>query len=171
MPFHLAEPLALAAAYPDAVFIQTHRSPREFLPSWLSLAESVRSLSAHPLEARGKAALGAQQLEFMSQMLEGVALLRGADADFDRRFIDVSYLDLVADPVAVAAEIYRNAGWELDEQSRARMERWRAGQAAQRRAEQRHRYALSPYGLTEGQVEDAFRGYAEFAVANKIRMR
>jgi hypothetical protein len=51
------------------------------------------------------------------------------------------------------------------------MERWHAGQAVERRAEQRHRYALSPYGLTEGQVEDAFRGYAEFAVANKIRMR
>ncbi len=33
MPFHLAEPRTLVAAYPDAVFIQTHRSPSEFLPS------------------------------------------------------------------------------------------------------------------------------------------
>ena len=171
MPFHLAEPLALVAAYPDAVFIQTHRSPAEFLPSWLSLAESVRSLSARPLDATGKAALGAEQLEFMSQLLEGVARLRGADPGFDRRFIDVSYLDLVADPVGAAGEIYRHAGWTFDEQTRARMERWHAGQAAQRGAQRRHQYALPAYGLTEGQVEGAFGGYAEFAAANKIRMR
>jgi hypothetical protein len=171
MPFHLAEPRALVAAYPDAVFIQTHRSPAEFLPSWLSLAESVRSLSAHPLAATGKAELGAEQLEFMSRMLEGVARLRGADPDFDRRFIDVSYLDLVADPVGTAGEIYRQAGWTLDEQTRARMERWHAGQAAQRRAQRRHQYALSAYGLSDGQVEGAFRGYAGLVAANKIRMR
>jgi thioester reductase-like protein len=171
MPFHLAEPLALVAAYPDAVFIQTHRSPAEFLPSWLSLAEAVRSLSAHSLGATGKAALGTEQLTFMSQMLEGVARLRAAAPGFDRRFIDVSYLDLVADPVGAAEEIYRHAGWAFDEQTRSRMERWHAGQAAQRRARRRHEYSLSAYGLTEGQVEGAFSGYAEFVRANKIRMR
>jgi thioester reductase-like protein len=171
MPFHLAEPRALVAAYPDAVFIQTHRSPREFLPSWLSLAESARSLSAHPLDAAGKAALGAEQLAFMSRMLEGVARLRSTHADFDRRFIDVSYQELVADPVQTAADIYQHAGWTFDEQSRARMERWHAGQAARRRAERRHQYALPDFGLTEDQVEGAFGGYAEFTRANKIRMR
>lgn len=46
MPFHLAELPILAQTYPDAVFIQTHRTPREFLPSWLSLAESLRGLCA-----------------------------------------------------------------------------------------------------------------------------
>jgi hypothetical protein len=171
MPFHLAELPALAAAYPDAVFIQTHRTPREFLPSWLSLAESVRSLSAEALGTRDKATLGAEQLEFMSRMLAGAALLRRADPDLDRRFIDVSYLDLVADPVRAAGEIYRHFGWTFDEQTRARMEHWHAGQASRRRAERRHRYALSDYGLTEARVDDAFSGYTEFAAANKVRMR
>jgi hypothetical protein len=38
-------------------------------------------------------------------------------------------------------------------------------------ADWRHRYALSDYGLTEAQVDDAFSGYTEFAAANKVRMR
>jgi len=170
MPFHLAELPALASAYPDAVFIQTHRTPREFLPSWLSLAESVRSLSEDALDARGKAALGAEQLEFMSRMLAGAAWRRGADPDLDRRFIDVSYPDLVADPVRTAGEIYQHFGWTLDEQARERMERWHGQQAARRRAERRHRYALSDYGLTEGQVDRAFSAYTQFARVSKIRM-
>ena len=106
----------------------------------------------------------------MSRMLAGAARQRRADPDLDRRFIDVSYLDLVADPIRTAAEIYRHFDWTFDEQTRARMEHWHAGQAARRRAELRHRYALSDYGLTEDQVDDAFCGYTEFA-ANKVRMR
>ncbi len=171
MPFHLASLPALAAAYPDAVFIQTHRTPREFLPSWLSLAESVRALSADvSADAAGKAALGAEQLTFMSGMLNGAAALRSADRELDRRFVDVSYLDLVADPVGVAGEIYREFGWTLDEAARAQMSQWHARQAAGRRGERRHQYALADYGLSGAQVDDAFAGYLEFARANKVRM-
>lgn len=172
MPFHLASLPALAAAYPDAVFVQTHRTPREFLPSWLSLAGSVRALSADvAADAACRAALGAEQLAFMSGMLNGAAALRSADGELDRRFVDVSYLDLVADPVGVAGEIYRVSGWTLDEETRAEMERWHARQAAGRRGERRHRYALGDYGLSLAQVDDAFAGYLEFATANKVRMR
>jgi thioester reductase-like protein len=179
MPFHLAELPALAAAYPDAVFIQTHRTPRQFLPSWLSLAESVRSLSTEPGTGNtgpgksgtaDKAALGAQQLEFMSRMLTDAARLRSADPALNRRFLDVSYLDLVADPVGTAEEIYRHFGWTFDEPAGAPMERWHAAQAERRRAERRHQYTLSDYGLTGDRVDDAFAGYTEFARAINVRM-
>jgi hypothetical protein len=68
-------------------------------------------------------------------------------------------------------EIYRRFGWTFDDQTRARMEGWHSGQAARRQAERRHRYALSDYGLTEDQVDDAFSGYTEFTRAHKIRMQ
>ena len=171
MPFHLASLPALAAAYPDAVFIQTHRTPREFLPSWLSLAESVRALSADmAVDAGGRAALGAEQLGFMSWMLNGAAALRSADPELDRRFADVSYLDLVADPMGMAGEIYRVFGWTLDAETRAEMGRWHARQASGRRNERRHQYALEDYGLSGGQADEAFGGYLEFVRTNKVRM-
>lgn len=58
----------------------------------------------------------------MSGMLTGAARLPAAGLDLDRRFVDVSYLDLVANPVRAAADIYTQLGWTLDEQARARMD-------------------------------------------------
>ena len=168
MPFHLAELETLVATYPDAVFIQTHREPREFMPSWLSLTEAVRSLTA---EACDPAAIGLEQLGFMSRMLGQAARFRSAYPEIDRRFVDVSYLDLTEDPIGVVEEIYRHSGWAFDEQSRARSRFWLAAQAARRRAEPRHRYSLEAHGLTAVQVDEAFSGYAEFARRNKVRLK
>jgi Sulfotransferase family len=171
MPFHLAELEILAQTYPDAVFIQTHREPREFMGSWCSLAESVRSLAALPPDGAALTALGAEQLTFMSHMLERTAQLRTDRPEHDHRFVDVSYRDLVENPVRVAEEIYRQFGWTFDDQTRTATERWHAGQAARRQAQRRHRYSPSAYGLTGNQVDEAFSRYAEFTRANKIRMR
>jgi thioester reductase-like protein len=168
MPFHLAELETLVATYPDAVFIQTHREPREFMPSWLSLTEAVRSLTARSCDP---AAIGAEQLDFMSHMLGQAARFRSANREIDRRFIDVSYLDLTEDPIRTVEEIYRHFGWTFDEDTRARTELWHAGQAARRRTEPRHRYTPEAYDLTATAVDAAFSGYAEFVRANKVRMR
>ena len=48
MPFHLMELETLVETYPDALFIQTHRSPSQFMGSWNSFVEKARSLSLHP---------------------------------------------------------------------------------------------------------------------------
>ena len=47
-PVHLMELEALIEAYPDACFIQTHREPREFTGSWVSLIEQLRSRTTEP---------------------------------------------------------------------------------------------------------------------------
>ena len=50
------------------------------------------------------------------------------------------------------------------------MERWHAAQSERRQSERRHQYALSDYGLTGAQVDEAFVGYTGFAQALNIRM-
>jgi thioester reductase-like protein len=170
MPVHLAELPTLAATYPDALFVQTHRTPLEFLPSWNGLVRSLRALWSDIDGQADLAALGAGQLDFMSRMLEGVARLRQADPELNRRFIDVSYLDLIESPLRVVAKIYQDLGWPVRERERARMKHWLAGEATWQQAEPQHRYSLAEYGLSTGQVETAFSGYAEFTRINKIRM-
>jgi len=167
MPFHLAELETLVATYPDAIFIQTHREPREVMPSWLSRTEAVRSLAA---QAGDPAVIGAEQLDFMSRTLGQAARFRAAYPEIDRRFADVSYLDLTENPVGTVADIYRHFGWVFDDETRARTERWQARQAEQRQAEPRHRYSLARYGLTAPQVDAAFARYAEFVRGHKIRL-
>ena len=50
MPFHLMELETLVETYPDALFIQTHRSPSQFMGSWNSFVEKARFPSIHSRE-------------------------------------------------------------------------------------------------------------------------
>jgi thioester reductase-like protein len=170
MPFHLAELPTLAATYPDAIFVQTHRTPLEFLAPWNGLVRSIRELWSDTGGQADLAALGAGQLDLMSRMLEGVARLRQADPELNRRFIDVSYLDLIESPLRVVDKIYQQLGWPVEKRERARMKHWLTEDAVRWQAEPRHQYSLAEYGLSTGQVETAFSGYAEFTRMNKIRM-
>ena len=75
MPFHLMELEALLQTYPDAVFIQTHREPVEIMGSWNSIMERIRSFTTEP---RPPNEFGAEQLAFMSGMLNGAMQFRAA---------------------------------------------------------------------------------------------
>ena len=73
MPFHLMELQTLIETYPDALFIQTHRTPAEVMGSWNSLVERARSVAMEPLSGDET---GAEQLAFMSGMLNGATRFR-----------------------------------------------------------------------------------------------
>ena len=158
-PFHLFELEALIATYPDALFIQTHREPAQVMGSWNSLVERVRGLSCKP---RAPEDLGAEQLEFMSRMLNGAVDFRTSHPELEDRWLDVSFYDLVEDPMAVVAHIYDRFGWSLEPEAVAAMEEWREVQAAHRQKEKRHKYDIADYGLTREAIDRAFGRYLEF---------
>ena len=158
-PFHLFELEALIKTYPDALFIQTHREPAEFMGSWNSLVDRVRNLSCHPRPAHD---LGAEQLEFMSRMLDCAVDFRTRHPELEDRWVDVSFYDLVQDPTAVVGHIYERFGWPLEPEAVAAMEHWLEVQAARRRGEKRHKYHLADFGLTREKVDAAFSRYRDF---------
>ena len=165
-PFHLFELEALIATYPDALFIQTHREPAQFMGSWCSLVDRVRNLSCHP---RPSEDLGAEQLEFMSRMLDCAVEFRTAHPELEDRWTDISFYDLVQDPLAVVGRIYDHFGWSLEPESAAAMETWLAEQAEQRQTEKRHKYDIADYGLTREAIDAAFARYREFVSERGIR--
>ena len=165
MPFHLIELEALLASYPDAIFIQTHREPAQFMGSWNSLVDRIRSVSTEP---RPRHETGAEQLDLMSGMLNEAMRLRASRPELESRWVDVSYRDLVENPMAVVNAIYQRLGWRLDPAAAAEMEGWLERQAEQRRGEPPHRYSLEDFGLTSEQVADAFAPYREFVASRKI---
>ena len=158
-PFHLFELEALIATYPDALFIQTHREPAQFMGSWCSLVDRVRSLSCQP---RPSGDLGAEQLEFMSRMLDCAVEFRTAHPELEDRWMDVSFYDFVEDPMAMVARIYDHFGWRLEEEAVAAMDAWLEVQAEQRQREERHKYDLADFGLTRDEVDSAFSRYLGF---------
>ena len=161
MPFHLMELEALLEVYPDALFIQTHREPAQFMGSWNSLVTSLRSMTSDPIPPDAQ---GAEQLAFMGNMLNQATAFRLAHPQLQERWVDVRYQDLVRSPLATLERIYRSFGWTLPPATRAVMERWQQEQAQARRqqAQTPHRYALEDYGLTREMVDAAFAPYLEF---------
>ena len=165
MPFHLMELETLVETYPDALFIQTHREPSQFMGSWNSLVERVRSLSSEPIPRHE---LGAEQLAFMSGMLDRAVYFRSANPELEDRWVDVNYFDLIEEPLAVVRQIYQRFGWSLEKGAIDAMKNWHISQAKQRRSERRHKYDLVDYGLTLEQVNTAFARYKDFITERGI---
>ena len=166
MPFHLMELETLIETYPDALFIQTHRDPTQFMGSWNSLVERVRSLSSEP---RPRHDLGVEQLAFMSGMLDGAVYFRRAHPELEHRWVDVNYADLVEEPLAVVRAIYERFNWPLERAAINAMDDWLFRQEEQRQQEERHRYTLEEYGLTPEAVNTAFAQYRDFISTHGIR--
>ena len=166
-PIHLMELESVIAAYPDALFIQTHREPEELMGSWASLVERLRARTS---ERGCRRALGAEQLEFMGEMLDRSVRFREGRHDMQQqRWCDVSYIDLVDDPLATVRRIYRYFDWPLDPGALAAMASWQRRQAEQRRQETRHCYDLREYGITKRAADGAFASYRTFIARHGIR--
>jgi len=152
-PSHLFALDALLAVYPDALVIQTHRSPRVAIASACSLA-------AHATDGwSGRftgAVLGADQLELWARGLDLFTLSRSRHDP--ARFCDVSYEDFVADPVGTVESVYGHFGLELSGAAADAMRAVQAGSAARDNAPAHH-YALADFGLTGEQVDERFAAY------------
>ncbi|MCC5578448.1 sulfotransferase [Microtetraspora sp. AC03309] len=152
-PSHLFALDALMAVYPDALVIQTHRSPRTAMASMCSLA-------AHATEGWSEvfteAVIGRDQLDLWSRGLER---FRAERAKHDpARFFDVDYDDFVRDPFGTIDAVYAHFGLPLDAAARTAMARLHdesrsgAGRPA-------HRYELSDFGLTGEEIDERFADY------------
>jgi hypothetical protein len=155
-PSHLFALDALLAAYPDALVIQTHRTPRTAIASACSLAAHA---SAGWSRVFAGALIGRTQLDLWAR---GLALFTAVRARHDpARFCDVRYDDLVADPAGTVESVYQYFGLPL---SGAAADAIRSLAAAARAGgDSAHRYALDEFGLTGEDVDERFAAYAETA--------
>lgn len=165
-PLHLFELESLVDTYPDAIFIQMHREPTQFMGSWISLVKTIRSILSKPLPPED---LGAEQLAFMSRMLDSAVAFRTAHPELEDQWLDISFYDMVRYPMAVVAHIYDRFGWSLGPEALNAMDEWLDRQAAHRRKQKRHRYDIADYGLTREMVAAAFSRYREFLAAGGRR--
>ena len=136
------------------------------MASWNSIVERIRSITMDP---RPRPDAGAEQLSIMSGMLNNAMRFRESRPELEQRWVDVSYVDLVENPMAVVRHIYERLGWRLEPEARNEMEDWLSLQAEQRRGEPRHRYSLEDFGLTPQRVDDAFAPYRDFISSRGIR--
>jgi hypothetical protein len=144
-PSHLFALDALLEVYPDALVIQTHRSPRTAIASVCSL--NARAAEGWSDLYRGEV-VGRAQLELWARGLERFVADRAKHDP--NQFIDVYYEDFVSDPIGTVEAIYERVGTPLGEEARAAM------QAMHGESKPAHRYELADFGLTGEQVDERF---------------
>jgi hypothetical protein len=150
-PSHLFALGSLLQVYPDALIIQTHRSPRTAIASVCSLA--AQATDGWSETFRGEV-LGRDQLETWARGLDCFTAARAGAGP--ARFCDVEYDAFVADPLATMEKVYARFGLTLTGAAADAMRALLAGRTDGRPA---HRYALADFGLTGEQVDERFAGY------------
>lgn len=119
-PMHLDRLQALLQVYPDACFIWPHRDPVRALASMVNLVGTLQwARTDHPYKGDSFAYmtdpfLSASRFNAVIDQMEKGELPA-------RQFHNLLYRDLVANPLAAVAEIYRHFGISLSDQGRAAM--------------------------------------------------
>ena len=139
---------------PDAVIAQNHRDPVDLVGSYCSTYADSRKRTQAKFDP---IALGEERLAQLHTMSERAVEAR-AKAD-PRRFVDVHYARLVAEPFAVVESLYAKAGLPLTPAARSAMERWLASNPQHKAG--KHSYSLAEYGLDRAKVEARFARYLE----------
>jgi thioester reductase-like protein len=151
LPWHARSLPALFQAYPDAVLVHTHRAPEQVAGSWCSLVEQQRERFVHNLD---KKELGQEQVMVLRGTLSAAMDFRAQHREYDNRWLDVQFDDLVASPVNVAKQVISHAGIQVNKQIVNRMAESVKESKRKRSKVKLHQYNLSDYGISP----DDFKG-------------
>lgn len=149
--FHLDD---LAAVYPEAKFVMTHRDPAVTVPSTCSTVDSARR-TAMPDEPHDKTALGSFLVEHLTDGMSRA--MQSRDRIGEDRFCDVTQQQLEADPVRTLERVYGFLGIEFGDSQIKPILSW--ANDNRRGARGAHRYRAEDYGLASGGIREAFAAY------------
>jgi Sulfotransferase family len=147
--YHLPE---LMAVYPDAVLVQPHRDPVTVMASISRLIEVIRSVSFATID---RTALGLELLHLWHDGQVRSMAFRATNPQIE--VLDLSFKDIVADPIAAVRQVYAHANMDYIAATQAAVSGWWSANPADKHGQ--HRYELGDYGLTREQVESVYADY------------
>ena len=151
-PQHMEYLDVFLRVFPDATIVQTHRDPRRALASFCSMVAHGRGIFSDFVDPNE---IGRHWHRKTRRMVQRAMQAR-EDAEA-RRFIDVSYYDLVTDPIAELRRICRHAGIGFDHGAERGAERCLVANPQNRFG--KHVYRMGDFGLSEQIVDEAFAPY------------
>ena len=153
-PHHMEYLDVFLKVFPAAIVVQTHRDPRKTMPSFCSMVAHNRGIFSDHVDPKEIARHWSRKARRMVELT--IQSRDKADAD---RFVDVSYYDLMKDPIAQLRRIYLKAGIDFDTEAVRQAESFMKKNPQNRFG--RHAYRLSDFGLSEEIIEDHFSFYRE----------
>lgn len=153
-PAHLGHLDILLKVFPDARIIQTHRDPARTAASYSSMIAHGHGVFTDQVDA---CAVAAHWHRKNVGMVEAAMRVR---AQHPQAFIDVSYYDVIKDPLAQVQRIYQFAGIALTPAALAAMKATRAENPQNKHGV--HSYSLEDFGLTLEQIRRDYGPYSRF---------
>ncbi len=153
-PTHMFAMPALLSVYPDALFVQTHRTPVDAMASVSSLVTILRSAFS---DAVDPVTVCREAVDYWSETMD--KFLDERDRLVSKRICDIEYDEISRHPIAAVKRIYDHFGWSLSQQAEQRMRTLVATHA--QRQPGNHRYHLSQFGSSAEEVLTAFAPYCQ----------
>ena len=153
-PHHMEYLDVFLKVFPDAIVVQTHRDPRKALPSFCSMVAHGRGIFSDCVESTE---VGRHWCRKTRRMVE--LTMQARERADGARFLDVSYYDLLKDPIAELRRICRHAGIGFNNNAERAAAKYMHANPQNRFG--KHVYRLGDFGLTERIVEEAFSAYRE----------
>lgn len=155
-PVHLIDPSAIAAVYPDARFVLTHRDPVNVIASVCSL---VRSLAGTFTSADWQDYIRQTWPEVVGSLLDNQNAFRDSQIAAGRgdAFVDIAYSDLVGDPITTIASLYEHLGENFSTEAESAMRAHSAEHKKDRFGS--HSYSLEEWGLDRDALTERVQPY------------
>src|SRR5215813_12608365 len=115
-PTHMFAMPALLSVYPNALFVQTHRTPVDAMASVSSLVTILRSAFS---DAVDPFTICREAIDYWSETMD--KFLRDRDRLASDRICDIAYDEIGLDPIAAVGQIYDHFGWSLSREAEQRM--------------------------------------------------
>ena len=153
-PFHVSTLPTLFAEYPDARVVHTHRDPRRFLASLVSILGAIRFMRSDAVDVAALA--GIMQMTYR-MFLEGTIDQRISGEIPDDRIVDSHFTTLMRDPVASLLATYERLELAWPNGHDRRITDYLAAKPKGKHGE--HSYSLADVGLDEASVAADFARY------------
>jgi hypothetical protein len=151
----------LAAVYPDAQLVMTHRDPAEVVGSACSLLRFVRPMFSDKVDMREIADLLLRTFDLMIERQDAYRNRHG-----EKSIFDIQYAEQLRDPVGTIRKLYAHFQEPFSAAAEAHMTRLAAENPQHKYG--KHIYSLEEFGLTADGVRKHFRDYCDrFAIPTK----
>ncbi|MGB8331642.1 MAG: sulfotransferase, partial [Polyangiales bacterium] len=142
----------LLEVFPNATIVHTHRDPLKTSPSLFSMLTHLQMIFSDEVDPNRVASHWLHRIENMARRT-----MATRERVNDEGFVDVSYYDLVEDPIPQVRRIYDAAGIELRPQALEAMEASRRVNKQHKYGQ--HKYSLADFGMTREDVECRIAAY------------
>jgi hypothetical protein len=151
-PAHMFDFEAMFWAYPDACVVMTHRDPIEVTASNASLTATLRAAFSDDVDPFE---VGPECSQRWAEAIGKALHSRDRGCAPTERFLDLYYVDLLADPVSVIQKVYAHFDLPFPGELKERIQEFLHQSPKDRYG--KHRYSLEEFGLN---LKEEMRRYS-----------